>query len=210
MTELRQAEAVSDLWRRPLELAWEGFRTGTSPIGAVVLDADGVVVAEARSRRRDEGAPSRQLFGCRIAHAEVNALALLDNDGYYSHHTLYTTVEPCCLCMGAAIQTGVGAVRFAWADSYAGAAAMVVPNPQVSLKAVRVEGPAGGLVEWLAGLLLTAHFVIDGPNKPHVTAPMQAAYPHLFEYSDRSDVRAALDTMRRSDCSIDELLQGLP
>ncbi|MCK9893010.1 hypothetical protein [Frankia sp. AgB32] len=47
-----------------------------------------------------------QLAGSRIAHAEVNALAQLPM-GSFADHELYTSVEPCCLCMGAALQTGI-------------------------------------------------------------------------------------------------------
>jgi tRNA(Arg) A34 adenosine deaminase TadA len=184
-------------WDRVLELAWEGFCAGCAPIGAVVLDADGDVVAEARSRRHDEGHPDGELSGCRIAHAELNALAHLPTDAYYSDHTLVASVEPCCLCMGAAIQTGVGVVSYAWRDAYAGATAMVVDNPQVALKETKVFGPEGGTAEVIAGLLLVTHYALDQPSKPHVTAPMRAAEPQLFTLSERADVLAILEEGRR-------------
>ena len=46
-------EAGHDLdarWRATLELAWEAYLAGTIPVGAVVADADGRVVARGRNR----------------------------------------------------------------------------------------------------------------------------------------------------------------
>lgn len=46
-------EAGHDLderWRAVLELAWEAYLAGTIPVGAVVADADGRVVARGRNR----------------------------------------------------------------------------------------------------------------------------------------------------------------
>ncbi len=64
-------------WERALELAWQAFCAGTTPVGAVVLNAEGIVVAEARGRRYETAAPPGQLAGSHVAHAEVNALAQL-------------------------------------------------------------------------------------------------------------------------------------
>ena len=48
-------------WERALELAWESFCGGTTPVGAVVTDAAGVIVAEGRGRRFENAAPPGQL-----------------------------------------------------------------------------------------------------------------------------------------------------
>jgi tRNA(Arg) A34 adenosine deaminase TadA len=149
-------------WDEALALAWEAFCARTTPIGAVVLDGTGHLVARARCRRADSGPVPGQLSDTRIAHAEVNVLAQLPFGRDYADHELYATVEPCCLCMGAAIQTGVGAVHYAWADAYAGAAScLTVDNPQVRRKALSVHEPPGGTVSWLAGLLVAVHYEIE-------------------------------------------------
>jgi tRNA(Arg) A34 adenosine deaminase TadA len=48
-------------WERALELAWESFCGGTTPVGAVVTDAAGAIVTEGRGRRFETAAPPRQL-----------------------------------------------------------------------------------------------------------------------------------------------------
>ena len=41
---------LEEPWRASLELAWEAYRAGTVPVGAVVAGADGSVVARGRNR----------------------------------------------------------------------------------------------------------------------------------------------------------------
>ena len=50
-------------WERALDLAWDAFCAGTTPVGAVVIDAAGAIVAEGRGRRYEPAAPPGQLAG---------------------------------------------------------------------------------------------------------------------------------------------------
>ena len=60
-------------WERTLELAWDAFCAGTTPVGAVVIDAAGAIVAEGRGRRYEPAAPPGQLAGSHVAHADAPA-----------------------------------------------------------------------------------------------------------------------------------------
>lgn len=106
---------LSAPWRASFELAWQAFRQGSPPVGAVVTDADGRIVARGRSRRAETAAPPSQLAGSRLAHAEVNALAQLAPD-QHDGHVLYSTLEPCLLCSAAMSIAHVRRVRFAGPD----------------------------------------------------------------------------------------------
>jgi pyrimidine deaminase RibD-like protein len=64
-------------WWRALGLAWESYCAGSTPVGAVVLDAGGAIAGEGRGRRFEAAAHDRQLAHTHIAHAEINALAML-------------------------------------------------------------------------------------------------------------------------------------
>jgi tRNA(adenine34) deaminase len=51
-------------WRSAFRQAWAAYVAGTIPVGAVVVDPHGVIVAEARNRIFDAGDPPRgQLAG---------------------------------------------------------------------------------------------------------------------------------------------------
>src|SRR4051812_8849667 len=106
---------LPDPWRRCFTLAWQSRLAGSVPVGAVLVDRHGEVVAEGRNRFAEQGAPAGQLAGTALGHAELNALAQLA-PGSYEQHVLYTTLEPCLLCTAALTHTHVGQVRFAAAD----------------------------------------------------------------------------------------------
>ena len=92
-----------DPWRdgaalrpRMLELARDAASRGEVPIGCVVVQADGVVLAEAANRTETDRDPTAhaELLAIRIAAAKAGAPRLVDCD-------LYVTLEPCTMCAGA-------------------------------------------------------------------------------------------------------------
>jgi tRNA(adenine34) deaminase len=98
MTQVEAAWAsLSEPWQIAFEEAWQSFRSGSAGVGAVVTRGDNVVVATGRSRVFDEPDGTAPLAGTWMAHAEMNALALLGRDSRKGH-TLYTTFEPCVMC----------------------------------------------------------------------------------------------------------------
>lgn len=103
------------LVRRALEVASGAVATGDVPIGAVLVDADGVELAAACNAREATGDPT--------AHAELLVLragALLGRDrggdGWrLAGCTLVVTVEPCTMCAGALVAARVQRLVFgAW------------------------------------------------------------------------------------------------
>ncbi|WP_091230350.1 nucleoside deaminase [Microbacterium sp. 3J1] len=103
--------------RRALELASVAAAASEVPVGAVVLDPEGRVVAEGRNDREATGDPT--------AHAEVEALrraAASVGSWNLEGHTLVVTLEPCVMCAGAILQSRVSRVVFGAWDDKAGAA----------------------------------------------------------------------------------------
>ena len=111
---------VAAPWRAALELAWAAYAADTIPVGAVVVDASASVVAEGQNAVYRAGAAA-PLAGSRLAHAEVAALGCLSAEATHENKALYATLEPCLLCVGAAVMTTVGRVYFAGTDPYGGA-----------------------------------------------------------------------------------------
>jgi tRNA(adenine34) deaminase len=102
------------LVRRALEVAGGAVATGDVPIGAVLVNSDGVELAAACNAREATGDPT--------AHAEILALragaARLSGQGVgwrLSCCTLAVTVEPCTMCAGALVAARVDRLVFgAW------------------------------------------------------------------------------------------------
>lgn len=107
-------------WREPMGRALAEARRvaghGDVPIGAVVVDPAGAVVAV--------GGNERELTGDPTAHAEVLALrraAAVVGEWRLTGHTLVVTLEPCAMCAGAAVNARVDRVVFGAFDAKAGA-----------------------------------------------------------------------------------------
>ena len=99
----------TDLVRAAIRVARESGED--IPIGAVVIDSNGVELASAHNAREALGDPT--------AHAEVLALreaAARHGDGWRLEGcTLAVTVEPCTMCAGALVLARVARVVFgAW------------------------------------------------------------------------------------------------
>ena len=101
--------------RLALQLAQRAEAEGEVPVGAVVVH-DGRVVGQGWNRNIALGDPS--------AHAEI--LALRDAGNRLDNHrlvdtTLYVTLEPCAMCVGACIHARVATVVFGASDPKTGA-----------------------------------------------------------------------------------------
>lgn len=183
-------------WDHALGLAWESFRAGTTPVGAVVVSAAGSVVAAGRGRRYEPSGPPGQLADAHIAHAEINALAQLSSDRHWEDHCLLTTLEPCGMCHGAAIQASVGALMFAGLDPYGGTATLRFASPQSARRSLVVAGPLTDARGVFATLLHLVWLMQKG-GADHIIALHQQKMPKLSAYA--RDVQPDLLTVSAAD-----------
>lgn len=117
------------------------------PVGAVVVK-DSAVIARGRNRSIELHDPS--------AHAEVLALRSAGQVlGNYrlTGTTLYVTVEPCVMCMGALLHARVSRLVFGAADPRAGAAGSIFDLSEESRMNHRVAVRRGVCEEACRSLL---------------------------------------------------------
>lgn len=102
--------------QRALELAKEAELKGDVPVGALLLNADGKIIAEAHNQR--------ELVKDPTAHAEVLAIKAAsqkEESWRLRGCTLVVTLEPCVMCAGALSLSRLDRVVFACRDPRAGA-----------------------------------------------------------------------------------------
>ncbi|HYI56971.1 MAG TPA: nucleoside deaminase [Microlunatus sp.] len=137
---------------REAQRAGARARNPDVPIGAVVLDPLGDVVAAAANERELTGDPT--------AHAEVLALrgaAQRNGEWRLDGHTLVATLEPCAMCAGALVLARIERLVFGAYDPKAGAVSSlfdVVRDPRLNHR-VDVRG---GILEAECGEVLRAFF----------------------------------------------------
>jgi tRNA(Arg) A34 adenosine deaminase TadA len=160
-----ETAALPTIWRLPFELAWESLRAGSRPIGAVLINADGEMVASGRNRSQETVAPSGQLAGAAIAHAEINVLAQLSSRRRYEDHLLFTTLEPCLLCSGALLHAHVGTVVYAAADPlWRGIEQVPSVGGAIAARWTRREGPVQGPLAVFGAMLMRLWTLLHTPE----------------------------------------------
>lgn len=136
-----------------LQLAREAGEAGDVPVGAVLADAAGDIVAGDRNRREELSDPT--------AHAEILVLSRRARDvgdWRLTGHTLVVTLEPCPMCAGAAVWARLDRIVYGAPDPKAGAAWSLYNIPQDRRLNHNIELTQGILAEE-CGRLLEEFFV---------------------------------------------------
>lgn len=136
-----------------LREAHRAQRAGEIPVGAVIAAPDGAILARGHNmtiRRHDP-----------TAHAEVIAIrraARRMSNYRLTGTTLYVTLEPCLLCLGAIVNARVARIVFAAPDPKRGALGVAADGSVTHLLHHRFKVTAG-IMEAEAAALLRGFFV---------------------------------------------------
>jgi tRNA(adenine34) deaminase len=133
--------------RRALDLAGRARDDGEVPVGAVVAQ-NGTVIGEGWNRPITDADPT--------SHAEIVAMraAAAQLQNYrLENAVLYVTLEPCAMCIGAAINARIARVVFGAWDPKAGACGSVFDLPREPRVTHRVDVFGGVCSEECSALL---------------------------------------------------------
>ena len=133
--------------RRALLLAQRAAEEGEVPVGALLV-VDDEIVGEGWNRPIASSDPT--------AHAEIVALragAATLRNYRLGNATLFVTLEPCVMCMGAVLNARVARVVFGAWDAKAGACGSVIDLPREPRLAQGVDVFGGVCSEESAALL---------------------------------------------------------
>ena len=109
------------LMRRAISLAEEAGCCGEVPVGCVIADKTGRIIGSGRNRREQNHDAT--------AHAEIEAIrsaCASTGDWRLDECSLYVTLEPCPMCMGAIINSRIPRIVFALRDRESGSCGSVI------------------------------------------------------------------------------------
>jgi len=104
-----------------LSLAREAAACGEVPVGCVIADENGVIIARGRNRREETKSA--------LSHAEMDAIeqaCAAKGSWRLDGCSLYVTLEPCPMCMGAILNARLRRVFYGARDPAFGACGGVV------------------------------------------------------------------------------------
>jgi tRNA(adenine34) deaminase len=134
--------------RLALDVARIAPQTGDIPVGAIVVNSEGVVIGKGFNEREANNDPT--------AHAEIVAIRAAASRLQKSRLdgcTLVVTLEPCAMCAGAIAQSRISKVIYGAWDEKAGAAGSVWDVLRDPRSIFKVEVVAGVLERDCAELL---------------------------------------------------------
>ncbi len=111
-----RAEQDVHFMEMALNEAEAALSAGEFPVGCVVTEGERVLATGGRTGTTGEGANE-------VDHAEMTALRALSKQTGAREgrsYTLYTTLEPCLMCYGAILLSGIGRIVYAYEDVMGG------------------------------------------------------------------------------------------
>lgn len=124
-----------------LQLAQSAGEHGDIPVGAVIVNSNGELIAEGENRKERDQDPT--------AHAEIIALrAAASSLKTWRLHSciLYVTLEPCPMCAGAIVHARMKLVVYGVDDAKTGALRTVLNIPDSAASNHRLS-VIGGILE---------------------------------------------------------------
>lgn len=107
--------------QQALALAQEAFSCGEVPVGCIIVSPSGEILARERNRCRQSGDAT--------AHAELLAVQKAESVLGHPHLegcSLYVTLEPCPMCVGAILHTRISQIVYGAAEPVSGSCGSVI------------------------------------------------------------------------------------
>ncbi len=123
---------------RAISLAQQAGEAGEIPVGAIIVDNQGSVIATGVNRKERDQDPT--------AHAEIVAIreaSRILRDWHLTGCTLYVTLEPCPMCAGAILQARISTLVYGADDSKTGSIRTVANLPDSPVSFHKLEAIAG-------------------------------------------------------------------
>jgi len=106
-----------ELMDAALEQAQKSYDQGGLPIGAVLADAQGNIVARGHNKRVQNNDPT--------SHGETDCIRNAGRRRDWHTLTLYTTLSPCVMCSGTALLLRIGRIVIGENQNYLGEEALL-------------------------------------------------------------------------------------
>ncbi|MFP5321957.1 MAG: nucleoside deaminase [Acidimicrobiia bacterium] len=169
--------SLDEAWQLAIDEAWRSWSAGSAGVGAVITDGAQRIIAVGRNRIAEPRSEPGVLAWTTLAHAEMNALAVLDLGA--DARTITTTFEPCLMCAATILQTGIPQVRYASADPFFDGLGDWFATLDVPGKPAPASSELGGPIGAFAHVLHTSWLAFWASNAEVMDAHQRLRPAHL-------------------------------
>lgn len=201
---------LSKPWQACLQEAWKAYCAGSLPIGAVVVDDNQQVIASGRNRIYSEGSLPDGIHNEEMMHAELQALLAIPVDKWSRNSTtLYTTMEPCPLCMGAFYMSGSRTLQYTARDPYAGSTNLLGTTWYLSRKEMTVVGPVDDLEDMIVGITIADRLEREHEKHQKNIEMRREITPRGVTLGERLHEEGEMSRMRDEGWEIDRVVNQI-
>lgn len=156
-------------WRIAIELAWEAYKSGTIPIGCVIVSKDGKIISKGRNQIYNDKIHN-PLAGTNMAHAEMNAMLGLNEIEHPNirEYILYTTMEPCPMCFGTMVMMSIRNIFYGARDGLAGAASLNQKLEYINRKQIKIQKDVDELEQFQLTLQTAYEYEREHPRVDYI------------------------------------------
>lgn len=128
---------LEEEWKKVFELSWISFCEGNLPIAAIIVDDLGSILSTGRNSINI----SKKFLNPKVDHAETECMQALDITKHKDvrNYILYTSMEPCPMCIGTIVMGNIRHIRIAAKDGYGGATDLCDKNEYLANKHMDIQ-----------------------------------------------------------------------
>jgi tRNA(adenine34) deaminase len=212
-------DELCEAWRACFEQTWKAYREGSRPIGACITDRAGNVLAVGHNRMAQPNLEMPYLHNSRLAHAEMNAMlhlaSRMQNESEPAklevrELILWTTTEPCPLCISAAVMMNLRTLKYAAREPWAGSLEILEANRYLASKKVKVQHPENTVFETILVALHTEMELRESNDLEHPILKCCTEFtPRAVELGKRLFLNGQLEQLRNFTADPREALNAL-
>lgn len=138
-----ETEKLKYYWENVFEQVWISYCENSIPIGAIIINPNGEVVAVGRNKIYDKSDDYHHVFYHQLGHAELNALLKVSKHEHpdIEKYILLTSFEPCPMCLGAFVMSRIKTLYFAGHDLIAGSSDLINLSEYMKGRNLTIYGP---------------------------------------------------------------------
>jgi len=187
-----------EIWNTCLDLAIEGFNKGSMAIASVITDSNWKIIGKGRNCL-GENNPD-MISNSSVAHAEINAIDNIKVESLIGNGLkIFTTVEPCPMCLGAIAMSKVREVYIGSKDPHAGSLKYLNDNEYIKNKNITYKF-SEGIIE---RVFFSIHYLsikrAMKDRKDHIVfRNMRSIYSKEIEYIEKQIENDDIQTIKLS------------
>ena len=187
---------LPEQWKAVFCEAWDAMKSGSVPSGAVIYDREGNLLAESHNGFKNTNVNPYTSHSCINAINQLSLRNVESNSGL----TIYSSMEPCFMCLGAIAISNIKEIHSASRDLFYGATHHLYDDAALIAKNISFHSESGD-IEFFQ-IVLQSYFEVkrvSERNSPHALECYRRTNSSAVKLAEKLYLRRTLQQMSYQD-----------